>query len=226
MHRILTRSCQSADHDLLPISYALAIKMSLTTWLQKPIFPQLFGATAGRVGRLVGSIALGILLGLLALAAPINLGAGLFDDDVAGVSFAIAGAVYIFVLYRTWADSCPPRGRIVLQALAATAVIWLITPAFVVNFPVWSARLRDTLAVAGFSIAGAVTVAVWLTLWAILARRSLYDRHGMIRVDCPKCGYSMVGLHETRCPDCGYQCTIDELIASQHHKSADHRDTT
>jgi hypothetical protein len=29
---------------------------------------------------------------------------------------------------------------------------------------------------------------------------------------CPKCDYSLIGLHEVRCPECGWTATLDEVV--------------
>jgi hypothetical protein len=30
---------------------------------------------------------------------------------------------------------------------------------------------------------------------------------------CPRCGYSLTGLHEVRCPECGWSSTVDDIVA-------------
>ena len=40
---------------------------------------------------------------------------------------------------------------------------------------------------------------------------------GDIRVQCPGCGYSMVGLQSCQCPECGTIYTIDEIIGEQDY---------
>ena len=40
---------------------------------------------------------------------------------------------------------------------------------------------------------------------------------GRINLNCPDCGYVMVGLSESRCPECGARFTLDELVRRQDY---------
>lgn len=41
-----------------------------------------------------------------------------------------------------------------------------------------------------------------------------------MRVHCPQCGCSLIGLTELRCPECGARFTIDKLIGAQGYTGA------
>ena len=47
--------------------------------------------------------------------------------------------------------------------------------------------------------------------------RPVVGRDNLVRVKCPECGYSLIGLRDLRCPECGATFTIDELIRAQHY---------
>ena len=49
----------------------------------------------------------------------------------------------------------------------------------------------------------------------LLRGKSVVGPDNQVRVHCPSCGYSLIGLRNLRCPECGTEFTIDELIRSQ-----------
>ncbi len=52
-------------------------------------------------------------------------------------------------------------------------------------------------------------------------RKPIYTAEGHPNVNCPGCGYSMVGLHQSRCPECGNRYTLDELLLKQNFRNTD-----
>jgi predicted RNA-binding Zn-ribbon protein involved in translation (DUF1610 family) len=64
----------------------------------------------------------------------------------------------------------------------------------------------------------ATTLAVIATVaYRSRGGRPLRDLEGRVQVQCPKCGYSMIGLETCQCPECGHRSTIEKLIAAQDY---------
>lgn len=81
---------------------------------------------------------------------------------------------------------------------------------------------RDAWAVLG----GLCWGALWVGMTALVWRESPAERAERTELgapallDCPKCGYSLRGLHEARCPECGTQYTLDGLFATLRERTA------
>ncbi|MHC5024214.1 MAG: hypothetical protein ACYTGG_09940, partial [Planctomycetota bacterium] len=74
-------------------------------------------------------------------------------------------------------------------------------------------------AAAVYLLAGAVAIVAWLpVLFRLEQPRSVTGRGGRVNVNCPECGYSMVGLRAVTCPECGQSYSIDELILAQDYR--------
>ena len=70
----------------------------------------------------------------------------------------------------------------------------------------------------------AMVIVVWLpTVDRIGRGRPLLTAHQEVNVNCPDCGYSLIGLRDLRCPECGTTFTIDELIRAQGYEAVNQR---
>lgn len=76
-------------------------------------------------------------------------------------------------------------------------------------------------------MAGVILAGVAVSLWLITTRwyrhcggRPVVTPRGEVNVQCPECGYSLIGLQEARCPECGTRYTLDELIRQQGYGPA------
>ena len=79
--------------------------------------------------------------------------------------------------------------------------------------------LSNDLIAAVIVAGGAATIAIAATtVYHAVGGRRVVDRAGAVRVRCPDCGYSMVGLESTTCPECGVRYTVDELIRAQGYQ--------
>ncbi len=165
-------------------------------------------------------------LGLSAVAtlggiSLIALGTGVFDAAgglsdgavvlvASGAAMAWAAALAaIWWRFRKWAP--------VLRTLLMIAGVWIVAlPTTVV--------LERTIQNSDGLMVGAVFAAIAATagLLVMLAYRTasgraVRDPRGAVRVNCPRCGYSMVGLCSSTCPECGTTFTIDQIIGGQDY---------
>ncbi len=197
----------------------------------KSLWRELADGTAGVVVRLAVSLAVG--LSLLAMAMIVSwplsvllepsprygIGSGRLwtfraTDEAIGVALILAGVVYVGALYWIW--SRHRNSRPIWLAAAMTVGTWVAVLAACVGIDELFRGDEEALYTAVCSVAGAVTLLIWLQIWRRYAGgRVLYGQDGQIDLRCPQCEYRMVGLSQARCPECGQQYTIDELVAKQ-----------
>ncbi|MFG0328512.1 MAG: hypothetical protein ACF8PN_01325 [Phycisphaerales bacterium] len=152
--------------------------------------------------------------GVLMVFGMVELSGGRVHEPfgIAGVALAAAG--WIGSLSYIWW----PFGRFqrIVKCGFAIAAVWLVMLALSLAVSEVFPRADE------FFIAGLFLLSIGLSILIMAsavyqrsATRPLVRRGGEINVQCPGCGYSMVGLHECRCPECGEAFTIDEIIRLQ-----------
>jgi len=67
-------------------------------------------------------------------------------------------------------------------------------------------------------VGGGLLLWVWIRQIELGGARPLIARDGTLNVNCPECGYSLIGLSELRCPECGTRFVLDELIRAQNYQ--------
>jgi hypothetical protein len=78
----------------------------------------------------------------------------------------------------------------------------------------------EYMVVAMCLFAAALTLILWLpAIHRLEVGKAVLGRRGDINVNCPQCGYSLIGLRDLKCPECGETFTIDELIRAQGYEA-------
>jgi hypothetical protein len=110
----------------------------------------------------------------------------------------------------------PEVGELV-RTLLLVAGVWIAAIPITVLLDTKVQR-ADGLIVGTVFAAIATTVGLLVTLaYRTMAGRTVRDALGAVRVNCPRCGYSMVGLCSSTCPECGTTFTIDQIIGGQDY---------
>lgn len=141
-------------------------------------------------------------------------------DHHVALALATAAVFWFIGLIRIWTTY--RRFRTALRTVFGVLAVWaVVIPAAVVVDQAVS-RPSDFW-IAACIFAGFGGSALWITLNVYhnqKLRASPWSSDGQIILDCPDCGYSMIGLTEARCPECGRQYTLDELVRAQAFISA------
>ncbi|MGI9014772.1 MAG: hypothetical protein ACR2GY_11075 [Phycisphaerales bacterium] len=161
----------------------------------------------------------GVILALVLVAMGIieNMGSTRrLDDESAAAALGAGGLVWIGLLVYIW-WSYGRFGPLLRMGLYILGV-WVI--AIPLCFFVDRATMREELMICGIVVAGiAITLGlVFSTTYRISRGQPVISTEGNVNVNCPDCGYSMVGKHDCTCPECGCACTIDELIRRQNYE--------
>ena len=171
---------------------------------------------AGGLPRIAMSVA-----AAAAIVALVMLGLGIVDhgdnvhirDDHVAIALLMSVAPWLLSLRFVWGGY---RGRRnLLLAIFGVVAIWAVTIPVCVLIDM-KLRGADFLIAATIFSAICGTLTLITTSWYRHKRgRPLETQEGHVNVNCPTCGYSLVGLYEPRCPECGARFTIDELIRRQ-----------
>lgn len=81
-------------------------------------------------------------------------------------------------------------------------------------------RDEEILVLAVILLGAAALLLAWMPTMARAHRMALRNADDEINVNCPACGYSLIGLRELRCPECGREFVLDELIRAQDYDVA------
>lgn len=175
---------------------------------------------SGRAGlglRLALSVAaLGVCIALMlaCLGAIYSLN-GRVEDEHAFIGLALTGVAWCAALgwlwngYRKWQRTL----RTIFGLISLWALVIPLTVGIEAVLP-----QGELLIVACIVMGLATTLAVIATVaYRSRGGRPVHDAEGHIHVQCPRCGYSMIGLETCQCPECGHRCTIDALIAAQDY---------
>lgn len=167
---------------------------------------------AGAVIRIGLSVisATAILAIAMTVLGIIEAGGGWLRDEHIALIIGTAAAAWCGTLGAIWWSY--GRFQAVLKATFLILAIWaILIPLMVV---VESAMQRGE----EFIIAALVLLGVSLSITAVtlvIYRRTGDDAgHAIVHmtVDCPSCGYSLIGLAACRCPECGVEYTIESLV--------------
>ena len=116
----------------------------------------------------------------------------------------------------------PRRGTVAREVwlarlAAALTAVWVaaVVLCFAIEGTFRGPTIPILLAVCILLCMGATVWLVESALHRLNTARPLVAPTGEINVECPACGYSMVGLDQCRCPECGAEYTIDDLIRRQ-----------
>jgi hypothetical protein len=155
---------------------------------------------------------LGLVLGLAGL---IEMNSGRVDEQVLLLAVPIAIVAWSAILYWIWSGY--RRWTRTLRTAVAIMAVWGVFILIAVILSEFGRR-SELLIGACILLAWAATfLLISVASHAHKAGRSVTDRSGSVRVTCPRCGYSMVGLHSCDCPECGTRFTIDQLIEAQDY---------
>ena len=174
---------------------------------------------SGQAGWAVG-------LGLSLATAAIVLAMGVFcigiiemngraEERHIAAAFGLGGIAWCASLVWLW--SAHRRWARVLRTAFALIAIWVVTiPLCVLAAEV--VREEEYFIFAFVFLAIGLSVAlVSASIYRNRGGKAIVQRSGEVRVRCPQCGYSMVGLESCTCPECGAGFTIDQLIAAQDY---------
>ena len=136
---------------------------------------------------------------------------GRLRDEHIALTMGVAGAIWCGVLALLWWTY--RRFQVTLKAAFAVIATWAIV------LP--GTLLIDSMMQQGeeYLIAAAVLLGIAISFASIIQICYLRVRKGTVtraivrvRVACPNCGSSFVGLRVCRCPECGSEYTIETLV--------------
>lgn len=141
------------------------------------------------------------------------------DEWLIGGSIALASMGAIVVWISTYQSSAVMRMGEVAPSLSrpvAGSLVVVIATAVISELVDRASRFQEEIFIAAtVCIGAAALIRLWIPLIARLEQRAVRSPDGEVQVNCPKCGYSLVGLTELRCPECGERFTLDQVIAAQ-----------
>jgi predicted RNA-binding Zn-ribbon protein involved in translation (DUF1610 family) len=173
--------------------------------------------------RLAVSLASGLLLLSAATAAAWvaaqfgNAGyRGRVRDEHVLVALLLASICWLVMLVPIW--SRMRHGKRFIVPAITTVCVSILTIGSMAAIDEFLARDEEFLMTAVGLLGLAVVILVWLpTAQRAIRGRPVVGRDGLVQVNCPQCGYSLIGLRDLRCPECGTEFTIDELIRAQSY---------
>ena len=142
---------------------------------------------------------------------------GYVRDMNVAIALAFAGVIWLLTIYVIWRPI--RRGRLFILPITGTLAIALaVIGGGITITEVLRVRDEDLLIAALVLLGLTGTVFVWLPIvFHLQCRRRIFGPDNLVRVNCPTCGYSLIGLRDLRCPECGSEFTIDELIRAQNY---------
>ncbi len=183
------------------------------------LFRDIRTGDAGAVARVAISLATGLALVAVALVViwAVQQAGGSRRGDEA-IAAAMGGAGLVWCLAQMWVWQSYRRFRMLLSGIFSVIAIWVVVVPICVMIES-AFRRNEELLIAGCILCGiAATLLRMAVLWHRQSRgKALTDIEGRINLNCPDCGYVMVGLSESRCPECGARFTLDELIRRQDY---------
>lgn len=169
------------------------------------------------VVRFAASLAGGMCFGALAAVV-----AFLFDRAASPYTpFGVVVCLLGWLFFVRWVWSAPRARRSVIRPIIGTLAVWACAIPLAVGIEEIVRRDEEALIAAVILMASAATVYVWASAflgWHL--RRAVHRTDGLVRVHCPGCGYSLIGLRTLRCPECGQEFALDEIIAAQRYDTS------
>ncbi len=161
------------------------------------------------------AVAAGCVAVVLLVLGLVDQAAWRIDDEHIAVGLGLGGAAWCVMTIWIWAGHRRAR-RIVLATIAILGV-WLVAIPLCVFID--SVFRREELLIASCIVAAiaATILIIGMAAHGATAGRHVVDEAGTVHVNCPQCGYSMVGLESSQCPECGALYTIDQLIRAQDY---------
>ncbi len=148
--------------------------------------------------------------------ACLTSGGWVLDDHIIAAMF-LAAILWFGTLTVAWRPIRSGR-RYVLPSIATLALALLAIGGSAAVDVLFYFRSDEFLIGAILLLSGAAIILVWLpTVQVWLHGRPVVGADNLVRVHCPRCGYSLIGLRNLRCPECGEEFTIDELIRAQEY---------
>ncbi len=138
------------------------------------------------------------------------------SDEAIAITLLLALVAWLGSLMAIW--STFSRWRNLLGTIFQVLGTWAAAIPTSVMLDGMGGRYAEFWIAGTLLLAGGLSVLIISVRWyRASAGRTVVAQGGEVRVNCPMCGYSMVGLHEARCPECGGQFTVDELIRQQDY---------
>ncbi len=110
------------------------------------------------------------------------------------------------------------------RALMHSIATVVVTIGLCVLADEFGGRDEEILVLAVILFGAAALLLAWVPTMARAHRTALRNPDDEINVNCPACGYSLIGLRELRCPECGVEFVLDELIRAQDYDLAREHD--
>lgn len=192
---------------------------------ERGVAVRIFVSLAATFLMVAGALVASFLIATIDYRASIGGRYFFVRDEHLLMGFAIATALWGAILWWIW------RGQIgrnsVVGPLVGTALIAGLTIFAVIAVEALVRREEEYLIAAVVMLAGATASLLWMryTL-AILRGNPVLNHEHQVNVNCPECGYSLIGLKEMRCPECGLHFTVDELIRAQGYGATATQDAT
>ena len=141
-------------------------------------------------------------------------------DEHVVVALSVAAVLWFVCLLKIWATY--GRFRNVLRCIFVVLAIWAVVIPLCVAIDLAVGYSGELLIVGCVlcAIGGSILV-ITMTAYRAYRGKMMYTPQGELNLNCPSCGYSMVGLEQSRCPECGTGYTLDELIQRQNYGGLD-----
>ena len=161
-------------------------------------------------------VAAGIMIAaVLFVLGLVEMSARRISDEHVAVCLILAGAAWGGA--TTWIWSGQRRARRVILSAIGVLGVWMVTiPLCVLIDEVFA---REEMLIGGCIVAAvaASILIIAISTYRGIEGRAVQDDAGRVNVNCPRCGYSMVGLETCLCPECGGKYTLDQLIRAQEY---------
>jgi hypothetical protein len=146
-----------------------------------------------------------VCLGLLEAAS------GRLRDEHLALTMGVAGATWCSVLALLWWTF--QRFQLALKSVFAILATWAIVLPATLLIDSIMRRGEEYLIAAAVFLGIACSIALIILICYRRFRAGPTARAIVhMRMACPECGYSLVGLTDCRCPECGSQYTVETLV--------------